>query len=78
MTNLDPYLSAAVSIISAVAMTTQAWLLYRAYRYQNDTERLRIVMDEKRRVVPPQPREPALEQERPTGDSNTNDQVQRL
>ncbi|RRS00610.1 hypothetical protein [Glycomyces terrestris] len=78
MTSLDPYLSAAVSVISAVAMTTQAWLLYRAYRYQNETERMKIVTDEHRRAVPEQSREPAIEQGQPTGDTNANDQIQRF
>ncbi|WP_157975208.1 hypothetical protein [Glycomyces dulcitolivorans] len=78
MSNLDLYLSAAVSVISAVAMTTQAWLLYRASRYQNHTELMKIRMDEKRSVEPSQSRETAPEQERPTGDPNANNQVQRI
>ncbi|GAA2260824.1 hypothetical protein GCM10009853_012370 [Glycomyces scopariae] len=78
MANLDLYLSAAVSVISAVAMTTQAWLLYRAYRYQNDTERLKIRTDDQRRAAPPRQRGRAREQERLTSDSHTNDQGQRF
>jgi hypothetical protein len=78
MSNLDLYLSAAVSVISAVAMTTQAWLLYRASRYQNHTELMKIRMDENRRIDPPQPRRTSPEQERPTGDPSTNDEVQRI
>jgi hypothetical protein len=78
MTNVDPYLSAAVSVFTAVAMTFQAWLLCRAYRYQNDTERLRIMTDERHRAGSPQPNHTAPEQERPTGDPNTSGEVQRF